>query len=139
MKCVKCKKIFDYLETNNSRCTGCKEITKENKKFKKSQITSEIIAEKKKILQEKNLKKKITENLEKYPDGSNADAYVSCALCGLRSGDLSTHVSHIHGLKIKEYTTQYGSTKSKNNIDRMKGEKNPFLSRFCESVGLFQT
>ena len=53
MKCVKCKKIFDYLETNNSRCTGCKEITKENKKFKKSQITSEIIAEKKKILQGK--------------------------------------------------------------------------------------
>jgi len=79
-------------------------------------------------LQEKNLKKKITENLEKYPDGSNADAYVSCALCGLRSGDLSTHVSHIHGLKIKEYTTQYGSTKSKNNIDRMKGEKNPFFN-----------
>ncbi len=105
MKCAKCKKVFDYLKNNRSKCNECKDITKE-----------------------KILKKKIEENLKKYPDGSDKDDYVECSLCGLRSGDLSLHVFYRHGLKIKEYVEQFGSTKSKNNIKRLTGENNHFFN-----------
>lgn len=128
MKCAKCKKIFDYLNSYNQRCHECKEITKENRRIRESLIPPDIIAEKKKISKENNLKKKIAENLIKYPNGSDTNDYVECKLCTLRSADLSTHVTHSHDLSIKEYTELYGSTKSINILKNMSGEKNPFFN-----------
>ncbi len=52
---------------------------------------------------------------------SNRDSWIECRICGYRAKEIATHVKNIHGVNPKDY----GVTKCKNSIDRVKGENNP--------------
>lgn len=79
---------------------------------------------KKKFQYEAIKKKKILNSLVKYPEGTDVNAFVSCAICGFRSADLSTHTS-VHNITIAEYVIEYGPTKCINTKNLMVGNKNP--------------
>lgn len=64
-------------------------------------------------------------SLLKYPDGSDPYYFVVCAICGFRSPDISSHVQKLHGISNDDYKKKYGSTKSQELCDKVKGEKNP--------------
>jgi hypothetical protein len=64
-------------------------------------------------------------SLVKYPDGTDPYIFVECAICGLRSPDISGHVNKLHNITNEEYKLKYGKTKSQQLIDSVCGEKNP--------------
>jgi hypothetical protein len=64
-------------------------------------------------------------SLVKYPDGTDPYIFVECAICGLRSPDISGHVNKLHNITNEEYKLKYGRTKSQQLIDSVCGEKNP--------------
>lgn len=51
----------------------------------------------------------------------NTNEWIECRVCGLRGRELARHVKTAHGIDPKDY----GVTKSKSSIDRVKGEDNP--------------
>lgn len=51
----------------------------------------------------------------------NRDSWIECKICGYRAKEISTHVKNIHGVNPKDY----GITKCKTSIDRVKGANNP--------------
>jgi len=60
----------------------------------------------------------------KFPDGSDPDTYVECAICTYRTTDLSMHPT-IHGIEQQDYRNKYGAIKCKRLRESMKGENNP--------------
>ena len=51
----------------------------------------------------------------------NTDEWIECRVCGLRGREIARHVKTAHEIDPKDY----GVTKSKSSIDRVKGENNP--------------
>ncbi len=52
---------------------------------------------------------------------TNQDEWIECNICGYRAKEIAAHVNNIHGVNPKDY----GITKCKNSINRVKGENNP--------------
>lgn len=55
----------------------------------------------------------------------NSDIWVECQICKFRAKDITAHIKIVHNEKIENYKLIYGPIKSKEILDRVKGENNP--------------
>lgn len=55
-----------------------------------------------------------------YPDGTD---FVECAICGLRSRDLVSHVTRIHKIKGADYKERFESPLVSKGLSKFKSEK----------------
>ena len=55
----------------------------------------------------------------------NSDIWVECKICKFRAKDITAHIKIVHNEKIENYKLVYGPIKSKEILDRVKGENNP--------------
>ena len=99
--CEHCGK--EYNGHHNSRiCDDCKPIVKKIKENEYSRLRS----------------------IKKFPDGSDPDSFVECAICGFRSPDIGTHIK-LHGIEPSDYRKTYGHVLCANSLASRTGENNP--------------
>jgi Zn ribbon nucleic-acid-binding protein len=109
----------EYLQSSHkaSRCEKCK-----SEDLKRCQKHNEVILSKQKSCPKCSLEK----SLEKYND-ENKDDWIECPLCGYRAGDLGQHIIKHHNMTTENFRqiTGFTSIKSKNQCERISGDKNP--------------
>lgn len=69
-------------------------------------------------------------NLNRSKNYAPTDTMVECAVCKMKSNDLTSHISRTHKMKIADYKTFYNApirseAYLKDQSDRVKGDKNP--------------
>lgn len=115
--CVICE--FEYFQSsyNLTRCEKCK-----TEGLKRCQKHNEIVLGKHKSCPKCSLEK----SLQTYTE-ENKDDWIECPLCGYRAGDLGQHIIKHHNMTTEEFRKMTGfvSIKSKNQCERVSGNKNP--------------
>lgn len=76
-----------------------------------------------KLNNKQTFERKFNENNLKF-ENADPNSYVTCSICGFKSGDISIHVKS-HNISNNDYKKQYGNTKSQNALDKMIGSNNP--------------
>lgn len=113
-------------------------------------IKEEYIKEYNKIISDKNKDKVrgadyvIAKN-NKLLDKLGLDEYQKlpkCAICGLVSGQLYSHIPYVHNISLEEYTEKYGAelaSKSylEDHKNRFIGDKNPMYGKGCSENSPF--
>jgi very-short-patch-repair endonuclease len=72
---------------------------------------------------------KLKYNLIKSDQQLLNEGAVKCKICGIISHDLTSHITRIHKMCVKDYKEKYGEIRSKkylkNQSERISGDKNP--------------
>lgn len=115
--CAICDDEYFQSNYNLTRCEKCKA-----EGLKRCQKHDAVILGKHKSCPKCSLEKSI----QKYTE-ENKDDWVECPLCGYRAGDLGQHIIKHHNMTTGEFRqiTGFVSIKSKNQRERVVGDKNP--------------
>lgn len=115
--CIICESEYFQSRYNLTRCEKCK-----SDGLKRCKNHNEVVLGKHKSCSKCSLEK----SLRIYTE-ANRDDWIECPLCGYRAGDLGTHIIKHHNITTEEFRQKTGflSIKSKNQRERISGNKNP--------------